>query len=631
MPYSSGYSSGYSHTVWPNIGTYSRHTFSSNYLLLTQSASVYTSDPSYLQLFKCKVEIYNNSKTTLLHTYTMFDEPNQTSILMDVDITNSSVNKTFTLRFANDEDLLDETVIGLGNYIKIYGGKTSDNLFFLTSGYIVDRNPVILGDDIKDYILIGEGDKSQTNRLISTFRRASTSLDENNDNNNVIRLPDSKMTIKNILNELLTKKDARITKDFTFQDYLGLDISGIDQNLDERILSISERLKELSEIINFIATVTNAFWDIEDGRLTFEHPQLHHSGIIIKNKQIATDLADSIAYFIGVWDHNDTIRKSEGHANALYNLSSADQKSVASQNLSSKSTALYGTGAAQRFSAIDTRFSNLILIMSKIGTVFPTDTPIEKQIVKGEIRIDSNGKPNGPLIATFEVPVSSITENKDNVFINDLNISSDVLSPNTYYWIIFLPVGESLNSTIRWHHDGIINPADHTKFSAIASVPVNNTNTINGGTANWIVSEIGPTYAFNVFSKIRQTQYYKDSDSADLYGLTEDLVEFPEIDDPLSIARLMQTLLALRSRPIRKYKLNEVTIPNNKIFKPGQVVTIVDNTARHEESKNVFAIIQEVRYHWSADADESGIGLFKCDILPIGFLDFKIEELYNIN
>jgi hypothetical protein len=67
-------------------------------------------------------------------------------------------------------------------------------------------------------------------------------------------------------------------------------------------------------------------------------------------------------------------------------------------------------------------------------------------------------------------------------------------------------------------------------------------------------------------------------------------------------------------------------LPLDTWFTPGMNVTIVDDTGWHEEDRNVFAEIHEVRYSWSSDAADKTIGLFKVSVLPIGHLNWHSEQ-----
>jgi hypothetical protein len=90
---------------------------------------------------------------------------------------------------------------------------------------------------------------------------------------------------------------------------------------------------------------------------------------------------------------------------------------------------------------------------------------------------------------------------------------------------------------------------------------------------------------------------------------------------------MMQNVLAVRGKPVRKYTLNEVTLPSNLWFTPGMNVTITDDTGHHSEASNIFAEIHEVRYSWSTGDADRTIGIFKVSVLPIGTLNWHAELL----
>ena len=626
MPYNrQHYTNRYSLATVIYQNGFSQYTFSTNYALFLPQSAVLTSDPSYNEPFKVVIEIWDRKKTTKIAEYSMFDPDISTINVLDCQVNPSAVQGTFSITLDNDDNVIDESEIGLNSFCKFYGGKTVDDLHFLMAGRVINSEPEIIGDQIKNYTISGYSEKAETNNFILNFKRSSSSVPDVNDPD-IIKLPDSKMTIENLVKEVTTKKDARLPKDFTVKDHLGLDISGIDPLVNEKILSVNEELKEGGEVYNFLASIVNAFWDIKDGKLIFEYPMLKHSGIIVKNKQESTDHANQVSYFVGPWKYTDSISKEDGHATGLYNVSAADSKSVDSANVVGGASVLFQRTIAQKFSAIDTRFSSFALIMSKIGTPFDQSVAIEDQIVRGRIVLDSgNNSPSTTKIATFDIPISSIPDSQDTVFVANIKVDRTITSPNTSYWLILDACGTDLSNTVRWHHDGIMNhnSATNPRPSAFAAVVDNN---IQENNLVWIVDNEGPIYTYNIFSRVRRIQYFSDPDAIDQYGLKEDIVEIPEIEDPISIAKIMQSILALRSSPIRKYVMNEVTLPNGKIFEPGQSITIVDDTANHTEAENIFAIIQDVSYHWSS-GDETSLGMFSFSLLPMGFLDFKKKEL----
>jgi len=591
-----------------------------SYILSFRDPDIYTTSNSYWVPQKCRIEVYNNSGETLLLSYDAFQPELNDIILLDCEISLGASQTSFMLKWEDGNGVIDQNLIGLGNKVLVYMGKDTNNLTLAFTGYSEKRSPNILGSNVMDYLMEGYGEMASLNDLIVNFKRASTSLVDIDDPNIPLR-PDSKMAVHELVRDLMEDIDVRIIKDITVQDYLGLDLTGIDPTVDERLLSINQSLTEASAVLNFLAEATGGSWRVENGKLIFEYPQIQHSGIIIKSEVTTTDLASRTSYNISPWQYVDSISKDDGFANRIYTSTTIDTKSVANSTSNQGATALYGRGIAQQFQAIDSRISTIFLIMSKVGNPFPpteSGTTLIDQVVKGELRIDIEDKPIGPIIALFDIPVSGLTSSADTVFITDIKVDASVLSPSAKYWIVINPVGTSNANTVRWHHNNnIMIPGSNSAFA------LGNTNAELG---TWRVSPFGPIYCFSVFARIRRLQEYSDTQSMDKFRIKEDVVDLPFLDDSLSVAKMMQNVLSYRAKPVRKYSLNEVTLPANLLFTPGQYVTIEDLTGHHEISRNVLAEIQEVKYKWTTDETDKTIGIFKCSVLPVGWLNWHTEQ-----
>src|SRR5215211_2287053 len=367
---------------------FSAATFDPNaFAIAVAQTQVYTDDPSYWIPLKVRVEIYNNLGSELLLVYDSFLPETNAIALLDCDVTLGLTNSGFTLRFEDGNGVINQNTIGLGNKVLIYAGRTSDNLTLLFTGYSEKRTPIILGNNVMDYLMEGFGEMASFNDLIVNFKRASSELVDIDDPNFPKR-PDSKMAVHELVTDLMEDSDVRITHDIRIKDYLNLDTSGISKEVTERLLSVVQNMQELSQVMNFLAEATGAYWKVENGRLIFEYPDVRHSGIIIKNKRTATDLAKSISYFIGPnWQYTDSISKEDGFANRLYTNTTIDTKSVANSMVNRGSTTLYGRGIAQQFTTIESRISTIALLLSRIGNPFAeveagASTDITQQVVK---------------------------------------------------------------------------------------------------------------------------------------------------------------------------------------------------------------------------------------------------------
>ena len=600
---------------------FSSSTFDPNaFAIAVAPVHVYTNDPSYWVPLKTRVEIYDNMGLELLLVYDSFFPETNSIALLDCDVTLGLTSSGFSLKFEDGNGVIDQNRIGLGNKVLIYAGRQSDNLTLLFTGYSERRTPIILGDNVMDYIMEGYGEMASFNDLIVNFKRASSELVDIDDPNFPKR-PDEKMSVFELVTDLMEDADVRVTRDMIIKDYLNLDISGISPQVTERLLSVVQNMTELSQVMNFLAEVTGAYWKVENGRLIFEYPDVQHSGIIIKNKKTTTDLASSISYFAGPWQYTDSISKEDGFANRIYTNTTIDTKSVANSMTNKGATTLFDRAIAQQFTTIESRISTIALLLSRVGNPF-TDpdsigqsTDIAEQKVKGEIRIDTgNNQPSGAVIASFDVEVGGLTSTATTVFVNDINIDASVMSPNAKYWIVLMPAGFSHRDTIKWHHNGDLRTLD--QYSAFAQ------GEDKSDLSDWRVARYGPTYGYAVFARIRRLQEYSDPQSIRTFRLKEDVAQLDFLDDSLSVSKMMQNVLAVRGKPVRKYSVGEVTLPLNLWFTPGMNVTINDDTGHHEEDRNIFAEIHEVKYSWSTGSADKTIGIFKVSVLPVGVLNW---------
>jgi hypothetical protein len=601
---------------------FSAATFDSNaFAIAVAQTQVYTSNPSYWVPLKVRVEIYSNIGTELLLVYDSFLPESNDIVLLDCEITLGLTNSGFSLRFEDGTGAIDQNKIGLGNKVLIYAGRQSDDLTLLFTGYSETRSPIILGNGVMDYVMTGFSEMASFNDIIVNFKRASSELVDIDDPNFPKR-PDSKMAVFELVTDLMEDLDVRVTRDIRIKEYFNLDISGISPFVTERLLSVVQSMTELSQVLNFLSEVTGAYWKVENGKLYFEYPDVQHSGIIIKNKKTTTDLAKSTSYFAGSWQYTDSISKSDGFANRIYTSTTIDTKSVANSMINKGSTILYNRAIAQQFTTIESRISTLALLLSRVGDPFVNvegglSTDIAEQVIHGEIRIDLNNQPIGPTISEFKVSVGGLTSTADTIFVNDIKVDASVLSPNAKYWIVLFPTGTSNRDSVRWHHNGDLSTIN--QYSAFAK------GEDKTDLGDWKVARFGPTYGFAVFARIRRLQEYSDPQSIQRFRLKEDVAQLDFLDDSTSVSKMMQNVLAVRGKPVRKYQINEVTLPLNLWFTPGMNVTIVDDTGHHDEDRNIFAEIHEVRYSWSTGDADRTIGIFKVNVLPVGVLNWHSE------
>lgn len=393
------------------------------YDVVTPTLHKYTTDNDYWQSLKFLVEIYDNKGRTLLLSYDSFNPESNSVKLLHCSVSLGLTNTQFTLKFEDGNGIIDQNLIGLGNRILVYAGRTADNLTLLFTGYSEQRSPIILGDNVMDYEMSGFGENASLNDIIVNFKRASTEMRDIEDPNFPKR-PDSKMVVFELVTDLFEDQDVRVTRDIILRDYLNLDITGISPLVTERLLSISQSMQELSSVLNFLCEVTGAYWKIENGKLIFEYPEIKHSGIILKNKPHWSDLASSTSYFINQWRYTDSISKEDGFANRLYTTTATETKSVANAMTNQGATSLFDRAIAVQVTLMETRLNTLAFIMSKIGDPF---TPLSEEDV-----IYRGGAPSNEEPEPLECPTGYHLDPSTNQCIPDY-IPPPIVCPTGYH------------------------------------------------------------------------------------------------------------------------------------------------------------------------------------------------------
>lgn len=592
-----------------------------------------TQSSTYWKPLKAKVYIYNNKGDVLWYLYDSFNPNNPTDnmgqlnnhhAMFSLRVTRGKNKNTIEYSILDENRTWSRRVASEGNYVRVLAGKTTSSLQFLFAGYIKKMRPRHIGNAKREMHFVGQGEKAETNNIIVTFQRAATSFTLNDADSDIPRRPDSQMAVNVLVKELLESNGIRVSSTQPIKDALGLDLSGISPDVNAKVLSVSFINIELNIILDFFAEITGAIWDIVDGKFVFEFPKLKHSGITIRSRtnQSSTDLADSTGYFTGdSWEYEESIDKGDGFMTHPSTKTIISSKSVANISHSGGGqfyvSSLYKRWLAVQFSAIDGRFITVKLVLSRIGDptggINDAEHPV---LLKGKIVTDNNDTPTGSTVVEFDVPYGSLTSEPTDVFINGLKVDPANASPNTKYWIILSAIGMTRSDAVRWHHDN--NVSVEGRRSAWATGDFEDEDNLS-----WRVSQRGPMYLFTVFSKVQRIQFYGNQEAADRYNQTDSVLDVSYLEDVESVATLMQMELAVRSNPARIYDANKVTIPSNKLYLPGEMVTIVDPTLGLDENENVEAQIEEVDYAF----ETSDLGCRFVTLRPLGEYKFKIEDI----
>ena len=594
----------------------------SGWVIYTPAAVKLTTDApyntNYGRLVKAKFEIWDKDEDELLLQYNMFDPSDSDFVPNGIRITRGLQANDFSIMFSDGEKFLDAADIRYGTKVKVWAGKADNTseLLPLFIGYTSGRSREGLGPNARNYYINGVGEQAALNRYVANLQRASIKLQLGP---NIPRLPDEQMTVSNLFRELFTKTNVRVGGGDSIADILRLDVSGIDPKVDQYLSSFNE-FGKVDNIAAKLCELGGSNYRIEFGKLIMEYPKFLKPRFTIKSVVEQGDRADDTSYILidQPWTDDETTSAGEGHATTIYTNTNIDGKEVAGSAINNGSMVLKDRIIFQSFDALDVRFNTLFLKLSRIGD--PSGGDIDKMI-KGEIRIDNNGLPTGPLVKGFEISPGSVNDTADNIFINEIGATGSLISPNGRYHILLYPFGTDLYNTIRWHHDNSRNRFDFPGSGwSVMSSPNQDINTLT-----WRRSPGGPVYGFGIFARINRLQKYEADTTIDLIGANEEIEQYPFLDDVVSTAKMMQNVLSYRSLIPRKFNYR-ITIPDKLLPLPGMFVNNVDDMIDASLADFITGEIQEVIYDWTTQGSE-GLGLLDINARVLGFSDPLEDQL----
>ena len=578
-----------------------------------------TSHESYTRELRARITFQSRDGLTTYYTYDSFnylDRPFNI-IAASVRLANGEV-PTFQITIEDHLKQVIRTQIGNGIRVVIELAKHDTSYYQkVVTGLVRRCRRIRDKTNTFLYQIQGYGLQIVMNERITNFKRAAKRVDIDS---SIPLSTDEKMLAYNLVNDLLTATDAVPLKNPTIQNTVGFTLDGISPQVMDFISQISPGLTDATSVVNAIAEITGTIWGVDgNGDFYFRYPTQLHSGILLKGIVEDEDSAESTGYYTGPLEFEDTIELSEGFANRLYVLNAKDTKSTASSSKGSGKTVLASRGIAVQWTATESNVIGAAFILSKIGEPTNTDNS-----VYGYLRSDKNGYPTGGTLATFKIPFDQIETSQSTLFINDIKTAEGVIVPGQkYWWYLYTAIVDASNN-IRWHHDN--DSTTSNRFSAV--LPFTDTDPTKPGTQlNWVRSIFGPVYAFSTFSSVRHILTQSDKESIDRYGLVEAIVDIPAFDDDLTYQKALYKIIQYSALLKRIYTLNRVTIPYTKLYRPGELVSIIDNLSDLTYQKNIMAEISEVTYDF--DAMSNGLGIKYVDLSCMAFIDEGAEEILD--
>jgi hypothetical protein len=350
---------------------------------------------------------------------------------------------------------------------------------------------------------------------------------------------------------------------------------------------------------------------IQNDNIVFRYPTAVHSGITIKSGISATDLADKTAYFTGPYTYTDSIDQADGFSNRLWLKGGtiSSKPSIASGS-SLGYTDLYNKDIAQQIIPGSAQLKNLALTLSLVGTGGAANV----QYVSGSLIQDNGmGYPTGANVMNFQIPLSSIPTVPTTIFDFNYKWYVQSLQPNSAYWLVLYSKGTDTSNTVRWHHDA--DTTTQNRFSAARQVTLDpstedrNQFPLKTDSGGWVVSQTGPVYTHGFFENIRLLTEASDPLSINKYGLVEAVQDIQFITDNQTMQTYATSILQSTAKPVRKLDFQYVTIPNNFVWLPGQLVDVVEPLSGIAPPNVISMEIQQVNYNFTATgASSSSMG-----------------------
>lgn len=437
---------------------------------------------------------------------------------------------------------------------------------------------------------------------------------------------DSNMLANRLFKEIYSstihfpRKNSPSVKDTADYD---LETGSISEEVTDFITEIAPGLTTVAETTNQLTEGTGSIKGVDEfGNPYLRYPTEKHSGIIIKDAPEDTDSALNTSIAMSSFEFEDTIDTAEGFGNRLYVLNSKDTKVMegASSNRSQGFTTLTTRWLAQSFIATEPNITSAAFILSKTGN--PTNTT---GTVKGVLRASSTSGtfPTGPTLATFEISLSQLTNAKDTIFVNDIKTKEGVITIGSRYWWVLQGTGLlSDSNTVNWHHDNDLVTSGRPSSARLPFADADPTKP--GIQLQWVPSPNGPVYAFSTFSSINHILVQGDPESIAENGLIEAIVNLPGFDDDATYQKVLVKILQYSAKVKRIFDYTRVTIPTARLFRPGELVTVIDSKANLDQEKQIHAEIAEVEYNF--DVNNNAMGCKYVNLRMIGFLDSVTEN-----
>ena len=597
----------------------------------------FTNDRRYFEPLRMDMEWWDLVHGEQLHSFSSWN-PSGTGVSNYVPVLDASVTPpgtgqhgSFYFRIWDTDKVIDKQTVRKKGVVVLKVKKYQNDPYVnLMYGFITKVRPQMHKNQLY-YTITGAGSGIMLNERYVNLRRSARMKSIDSD---IPMFDDELMSINKLYKELLTNNDIYVADDIPIskQTTPEMDTSTLDNTLvNDTILSLNEPYVQVSHTLNAMLDSIGA-----DGGLdTYNRPYLSFPlsripQIILKrwddDSDAGIDRADNVSYFMDDWDFEYDWSQESGFANRIF------AKSRVTQGTSTASTSgtyagfetLQDRDLAQKIPASPAKFRDLAVIVTRVED--GTSDPVKIKTLHGHIVQDINNTPTGPIVALFDIPLSTIPDdNPTAMFLSGLSIKRTV-DPSSAHWIILYDRGTpSRPDTVNWYYN-----TDDNLTGTIArrqTIPGTPWSADHNNNSGWeITSQNSYNFAFSVLDSFTHIIVSEDVDSQIRYGIVEDLIDLSWASNTIAATKALGEIVAVRSLPKVSYATRSVTIPG-KLFMPGMIVKIEDRVPDLTSREGTMAEVSGVTYNFGGSGSEAGnLGATTCDISLVGHYDFKLEE-----
>jgi hypothetical protein len=581
------------------------------------------------------VTIRSRIDNSILHEYNSFDTSSNNIALTHVDITRAlGQTGNFSLQVDDSIDkVIDLDKVDCGNLVTIQLGRNTADFRNVFTGYtesiIINRK----GTSGLNYTINGLGTGAYANHIIVNVEK-SAPLDADGK-----PIPSSAFMANLLFDELFSSSDFLPLRKSSVAEICGFTLDKISDKINEFVPNLSFNYVYVAQVAQALADLVGADWYIdENNSVVFQYSNMIHSGIKIKTLFEDSDLAYNTSYILNGYTMTHSIGPSQGYGSQFFGISDialGQISSSAATDTANSFTSLFHTDISQQVPLSSSKFSNLGLRLSKTGMGTSETDPLTAKLF-GRILQDNNNIPDGAgEIARFTIPISAILEQPGVILKLDLQFKSDAaaLTSQENIWIVLYSTGDSEENTVRWWHDNLLNKRT-SNYNALRSLPYGRTaksfalsnkqdNDSIYSNFGWYTSLNGPTYSYNVISKVSHLNITRNLKAMNRWGRVDVKVDIPALSDTdKTQMQYMNSVLQQASKKIVTFNIPEATIPLGQFFTPGTLIQFIDPLIGYTASKNIQASINEVRYTLDANAsNDSPLGTNRCELTPVWFMN----------